>query len=78
MKDDLWRKAAEECGAQVHELGEVLLDVITQACGETGGELDSMAISAYADGLRALDALGLVTITRDHGRRVIAEVRKIR
>jgi hypothetical protein len=50
--------------------------VLWQACGPTrrGGpdELDSMALSAYADGIRLLAKHDRVRITAQHGRRVIA------
>jgi hypothetical protein len=55
------------------ELLDTLADVINQACYHYGGGLDSMAISAYADGIRLLAAHGRVRITEEYGRRVIAE-----
>ena len=59
------------------DLLDVLEDVISQACGACGpggqGNLDSMALSAYADGIRVLAAHGRVRITSEGGRRVIAE-----
>ena len=59
------------------ELLDVLGWVINQACsGKHGGtdeHLDSMALSAYADGLRLLEKHGRVRITHEYGRRVIAE-----
>jgi hypothetical protein len=57
----------------IEELLETLADVINQACSGPDGELDSMALSAYADGLRVLAEHGRVRITHEAGRRVIAE-----
>lgn len=57
------------------ELLDALQDCIAQACSLTdsdGVEYDSMALSAYADGLRILSKYGRVRITNDVGRRVIA------
>lgn len=55
-----------------YELIDVLEDVINQACrnGEKN-ELDSLALSAYASGMRKLAELGRLTITHQYGRRVI-------
>lgn len=50
----------------------VLADVIQQACAGADGTLDSMALSAYADGIRFLEGAGLVEIESEYGRRVIA------
>lgn len=58
------------------ELLDVLEHCLNQACGsvdDTGIEYDSMALSAYAEGLRLLAQHGRVTITHEAGRRVIAE-----
>jgi hypothetical protein len=66
--NDPWK---EECD----DLLDTLADVINQACGDVyaGGitELDSMALSAYADGMRTLARYGRLTIIEQHGRRVI-------
>lgn len=50
----------------------MLIDVVNQACQQSDGVLDSMALSSYADGLRFLERFGLVEIVSDGGRRVIA------
>lgn len=59
-----------------NELLDILEDVLSQACltdAEDGSRLfDSMAISAYADGLRVLAEHGRVDIVNEYGRRVIA------
>lgn len=53
---------------------DILAAVIEQACGDRkSAELDSMALTAYADGLRLLARYHRVTITHEYGRRVIAE-----
>jgi len=52
--------------------------VINQACFiEKGklGELDSCALSAYADGIRLLAGYSKVKILSDIGRRVIAKIK---
>jgi hypothetical protein len=55
------------------ELLDALDDVINQACWtEHNGELDSMALSAYAHGLKVLAKHGRVQIIQSAGRRVIA------
>lgn len=56
---------------QNESLIETLVDVVSQACTVEGGELDSMALSAYADAMRALAAAGKIEITAEYGRRVI-------
>jgi hypothetical protein len=57
----------------VEELLDTLAEVIQQSCwSEQDKELDSMAISAYADGIRTLAAHGKVQITAEVGRRVTA------
>ena len=60
-----------------NEVVEVLCDVINQACGiddkERTHELDSGALSAYADGIRLLDKLGKVEMVHQAGRRVLAK-----
>jgi len=55
------------------ELLDTLYDVITQACLLPAGSYDSMALSAYADGIRVLAKAGRLVIVKDDGRRVIAE-----
>jgi hypothetical protein len=63
------------CEEAIEELLDVLTDVIHQACWDGGNrnQLDSMAVSAYADGIYVLAANGRVAITHEAGRRVIAE-----
>lgn len=58
--------------SEVDIILDTLADVIGQACS-CDGELDSMALSAYADGLRLLAKYGRVKIVSEYGRRVIAE-----
>lgn len=58
----------------VTELEDLLIDVLNQACQIDTGELDSMAISAYADGLRYLAKIGVFEIKVDRGKRVIGHV----
>lgn len=54
---------------------ECLHDVICQSCSYHGNseQLDSMAISAYADGMRLLAGYGKINIVTEYGRSVIAE-----
>lgn len=72
-------RAYNEAQAPEQTEVEVLLDalegVLEQACyGEVGsGEYDSMALTAYAHGLRVLAKYGRVKIVHEVGRRVIAE-----
>lgn len=59
------------------ELRDTLLDVLSQACGTSDdGALDSLALSAYADGLRLLAKHKVITIEGEVGRRVIARVKE--
>ena len=52
---------------------DTLQGVLSQACwNQLDGEYDSLALSAYADGLRLLAKHNRVTITHEAGRRVIA------
>lgn len=54
------------------ELLDTLVNVLDQACSTPRDEvIDSMALSAYADGLRLLARYGRFTITDQAGRRVI-------
>jgi hypothetical protein len=57
---------------EVENLLDALEDVINQACGDNGDTLDSMALSAYARGMRVLAEYGRVKIEQDAGRRVSA------
>ena len=57
---------------EISEEMEVLRWVLAQACRRDDGLYDSMALSAYAEGLRLLAEHGLVEITSEYGRRVIA------
>lgn len=54
------------------QLLDALEDVINQACTDSDGELDSMALTAYADAMRLLADYGRIEVTADRGRRVIA------
>jgi len=55
------------------ELLDGLCDVINQSCGMDDGTLDSMALSAYADGMHILNKYGRLKITKEAFRRVIGE-----
>ena len=52
---------------------DVLSDVINQACFTKDKKIDSMATTAYAEGIRMLAEHGKVRILKEHGRRIIAE-----
>lgn len=59
--------------SQLNDLLDVLEGVMQQACWvPKEGVLDSMALSFYADGLRALAVHGRVEVEHEYGRRVIA------
>lgn len=64
-----------ETGEQTEqqELLAALEDVLWQACSHDG-ELDSCALSSYADGLRLLARHGRVEIVLDVGKRVRAKL----
>jgi hypothetical protein len=55
----------------VDEVLDILADVIAQACGLPDGRLDSMALTAYAEGIRLLHRYKRVVIEDERGRRVI-------
>ena len=62
-----------ELDKDLTEALDTLGSVIHQACWEDhDGVLDSMAISAYADGMRLLAAHKRLVIEEEAGRRVIA------
>jgi hypothetical protein len=63
----------KELTEQRIELLDALDDVLAQACLTDDGTLDSMALSAYADGLHLLAEHGRVVIIQQNGRRVIAK-----
>lgn len=62
--------------SETDELLDTLENVLSQACltdDDEGNHIfDSMALSAYADGLRVLAEHGRVDIVNEYGRRVIA------
>jgi hypothetical protein len=62
-----WKAVTTERDA----LRDALMEAVQQACYHKDGEVDSMALSAYADALRLLATAGLFTITHEVGRRVI-------
>ncbi len=65
--------------ADVAELLDALEDVIYQSCydDERGdGHLDSMALSAYAKGMRVLSKHGRFEIEAEGGRRVIGKLKQ--
>jgi hypothetical protein len=53
---------------------DILADVLYQACSDSEGLLDSMALSAYADGMRHLARYGRLHVTAEYGRRVIGRL----
>jgi hypothetical protein len=64
-KEDYLEKELKDCQ-------ELLFEVLNQACRQDTGEFDSMALSAYADGLRYLAKHNIIDINCEYGRRVIA------
>lgn len=52
-------------------LREALIDAIHQACAQSDGKVDSMALSSYANTLRLLAETGDFVIEKEYGRRVI-------
>jgi hypothetical protein len=77
MSDDRMRGLQIEVAAlrnDVDELLDLVEDLTRQGCAiDDDGTVDSMALSAYADGLRTLAAAGRYEILTEHGRRVIAK-----
>jgi hypothetical protein len=63
---------ADPADAQLTEALDMLADVLAQACGQLDGRLDSMALTAYAEGIRLLHRYERVVIEEERGRRVIA------
>jgi hypothetical protein len=58
--------------ARVSEVLDHLADVLGQACGQPDGRLDSLSLTAYADGIRLLHRYERLVIEEERGRRVIA------
>jgi hypothetical protein len=56
---------------RVTELLDTLADVLGQACGQPDGRLDSLSLTAYAEGIRLLHRYGRLVIEEERGRRVI-------
>jgi hypothetical protein len=71
-----WKRAAKHERAKRRDLLEALADVTNQACTMPSGELDSVALSAYASAMRTLAEHGVIEITSEVGRRVIGKWRK--
>lgn len=61
---------------KIKYLEDLILDLVYQSCKMSNGELDSMAISTYADAMFYLESIGKVKIKEHAGRRVIAEIVK--
>lgn len=57
---------------QVRDVLDALADVLGQACGQPDGRLDSLSLTAYAEGLRLLSRYERVVIEEERGRHVIA------
>ena len=81
MCDRLAKARADErerVTVEITSLLDALEDVLVQATtgpGDGWNTMDSMALSAYADGIRTLDKYGRVKIEHEAGRRVIADRR---
>lgn len=79
LKDRYWRREGQAglaIGRAYVRVVEILEDVAHQACFvDDRGDYDSIAISSYADALRFLAEIGVLEITTDEGRRVIARRR---
>jgi hypothetical protein len=56
---------------ELDEVLDTLADVLAQSCGLPDGRLDSMALRAYAEGIRLLHRYKRVVIEDERGRRVI-------
>jgi hypothetical protein len=63
---------AEPDDPRVTELLDTLADVLGQACGQPDGRLDSLALTAYAEGIRLLHRYQRVVIEEERGRQVVA------
>lgn len=59
---------------RVSEVLDVLADVLGQACGQPDGRLDSMSLTAYAEGIRLLHRYERVVIEEERGRHVIGRL----
>lgn len=58
---------------RLDEALDALVQVVWQACGDDTDELDSRALSCYAQGMRTLADAGLIKIESEYGRRVIGK-----
>lgn len=59
--------------AEIEMILDILESVLHQACTGDDGRTDSMALSAYADGLRILSQYKRFKIDSEYGRRVIGQ-----
>jgi hypothetical protein len=65
---------AKPTDPQVNEVLDTLADVLAQACSQADGRLDSLSLTAYAEGLRLLHRYGRLVIEEERGRRVIGRL----
>jgi len=65
------RQDRERMQARIDAALDAVEDCIGQACDDGGPNLDSMALSAYARGMRLLAQHGRLVIDSEYGRRVI-------
>lgn len=63
---------SEPIDARLNEVLDALADVLGQACGQVDGRLDSLSLTAYADGILVLHEYGRVVIEEQRGRHVVA------
>ena len=61
---------------KIKYLDELIMDLVIQSCRDPNGDLDSMAIGAYADAMYYLESIGKIKVKDHYGRRVIAEIVK--
>lgn len=72
-----WPDDGEECPfCLLDEALDVVQGLCEQSCSRDDGTLDSMAITAYAEGLHLLAIHGRLDIEADVGRRVIGRLKE--
>lgn len=82
VERDAARAEVAALRGQREELIDALEDMVNQACTvaddrEGGLHLDSMALSAYADGMRTLAKLDRIDVEHEVGRRVIGRWKEV-
>lgn len=64
-----WCANAKKAIEELHDMTDIIRDLVAQGCNTSDGEVDSCAISTYADAMRWLASIGRLEITRQYSHR---------